>query len=125
MFKKLSLSLALAALFAAPAYSQSIVDVVSQTCNADFTECKLQGSDGKLYIVNPVAATMVEGTTNYTGTKVYTTEILTNYKYQAGVVFTFTPTATLDATYSRVRSGSGKGGWTWHTHWVFDSITLY
>jgi|SRR6266850_5789500 len=125
MFKKILAGLAFC-LIGLGAQAQTVITVVSQTCNVANTTCVLQGDGGQVINVNPQAATMDIDGVPYTGSITsFVTVSATNYRRVSDVTFTFTPTAELDAVYILARSGSGRGGWAWHPHWVFNSITVY
>lgn len=122
---KLALTLILA-LFGFSAQAQTVISVVSQTCNVANTACVLQGDGGQMVTINPRSAEMAIDGVAYAGavsSSVVTVNTL--YRHVSDVEFTFVPTATVDAMYVLARSGSGRGGWAWHAHWVFTSITLY
>lgn len=109
-----------------PAHSQSVVDFTSESCNTQNTLCTLQGSDGNVYVVNPQIPSLSQGSTLYTATgSSCATTLNTVYRYECDFTFTFTPTAVLTGTYIRARSGSGRGGYQWHTHYIFDTLTIY
>lgn len=125
MFKSSLLAGILLAL-SIPVQAQSVVDVTSESCNVANTFCTFQGSDGNVYIINPQTRNLSQGTLNYIPTASSCTQTInTLYRYECDFVFTYTPTAVLTGTYIRARSGSGRGGYQWHTHYIFDTLTIY
>lgn len=103
-----------------------VIDIVSQSCNVANTSCDLVGDGGQKINIKPQAGQMTVNGAPYAGA--VTSSVLvesTTYRRTLDVTFTFTPTATVDAMHVYARSGSGRGGYQWHEHWVFTTVTVY
>ena len=75
--------------------------------------------------LQPTFGLKVNGTA-YTVTQGVATSLVdTNYRKVFDLEYTLAPTATLSGLKTMARSGSGRGGWAWHTHFVFSALTLY
>jgi hypothetical protein len=114
------------------AHAQTVINIVSQTCNVAQTACVLQGDGGQVIALDPASVTMVLNDVSYTGSVTSYVPIqscpprpFACYRVSYDVTMTFSPTAELTAVRSFTRSGSGRGGWAWHPHWLFETITVY
>lgn len=128
MFKKILAGLAFC-LIGLTAQAQTIIGITGSTCNTAQTTCVLQGDGGQVILVDnpggPVVSMTIDGNT-YQGS-VTSTVVTENTLYHKTVDYTatFVPTATMDYAHRLSRSGSGRGGWAWHSHWDFDTVTVY
>jgi hypothetical protein len=110
------------------AQAQTVITVVGQLCNVAQTTCVLQGDGGQAVVldIGTSVVTMTIDGVPYSGTTTsYVQTQSTNYYRSYDVTMTFVPTATLEAVSFYTRSGSGRGGWAWHKHWDFNTITIY
>jgi hypothetical protein len=125
--KKLFALLALA-LGLSTVQAQTVITIVGQTCNVAQNICVLQGDSGQAVVldISPSAVYMTIDGVPYSGTT--TSEVqtqATNFYRSYDVTMTFTPTAVVEGAKFYTRSGSGRGGWAWHQHWDFETITVY
>ena len=75
--------------------------------------------------LQPTFGVTVDGSA-YTVTQgVATALVNTNYRKVFDLEYTLAPTAVLSGLKTMARSGSGRGGWAWHTHFVFSTLTVY
>lgn len=117
---------ALFVLFLSLSAQAGTITIVSQSCNVANTSCALVGDGGQQISINPQSAAMTIDGKAYTGA--ITSSVLierTNYRVTSELTYTFTPTATADAMHILARSGSGRGGYQWHAHYLFTSVTVY
>jgi hypothetical protein len=121
------------------AYAETVIDLGGGTCaltwtgNAYETICTVPNTVGDVitftYAWDTGAVTLtvtdVVDTTAYAGQMQWgerTTN--TNYLQITPFVVELTPSATLTGNLRKTRSGSGIGGWAWHTHWDFQTLTI-
>ncbi len=134
----LTLFCALAASAAAPA--QTTVALTSAApspftaleplgCNVANTVCRYtDAATHAMKIVvtlQPAFGVTVDGA-GYGVTQVTSTLLVdTLYRKVVDLEYTLAPTATLSGMRTMARSGSGRGGWAWHTHYDFSVLTIY
>lgn len=125
VMKKFLSGLCLAALSIA-AQGQTVVSIVSETCNVANTACAMTGDGGQLMLFNPQSGALTVDGVPYTGKLTSSVPVsTTNNRRVSEIAFTFNPSAVLEGSYIAARSGSGRGGYQWHHHWVFDTLTIY
>lgn len=119
----------LLAVTAFAARAQAVITVIAQTCNVANTACVLQGDGGQVITIDPVSpglAPMVIDGTDYALTDVQGVVVTsTLYRRVIDLTYTFSPTAVVEAEHILARSGSGRGGWAWHSHYLFLTVTVY
>lgn len=98
-------------------------------CNVANTVCRYTdaATHGMKVVVTlqPALAVTADGT-NYSVTQAVSTVLVdTNYRKVFDLEYTLMPTATLSGMKTMARSGSGRGGWAWHTHFDFTVLTVY
>lgn len=98
-------------------------------CNVANTVCRYTdaATHAMKIVVSPQSALAltVDGT-GYTVTQATSTVLVdTLYRKVSDLEYTLAPTATLSGTRTMARSGSGRGGWAWHTHYDFSLLTIY
>lgn len=110
-------------------HAQTTITIVAQTCNVANTSCVLQGDGGQVITINAVSpglAPMVIDGADYTLTDVSGVVVTaTNYRRVIDLTYTYSPTAVVEAEHILARSGSGRGGWAWHSHYLFLTVTMY
>jgi hypothetical protein len=129
--KKLFTILALA-LAAFCAQAQTVIDLTGSVCNVAQTVCSITSDPAHsitfTFAYNTPASTVtltVDGQI-YTGTLVLETATVNTLYYRTyPFSSTLFPTAVLEGSRYYTRSGSGRGGWAWHSHWQFDTLTVY
>jgi hypothetical protein len=109
------------------AHAQTIINIAQQTCNVALTACVLIGDGGQVITLNPQTVEMTVDGVPYTdaASATYAQTENTLYRRSYDVTLTFTPIAQLGAVLWFSRSGSGRGGWAWHQHWTFLTLTVY
>lgn len=98
-------------------------------CNVANTLCRYTdaATHAMKIVVAPQSAPLltVDGT-SYAVTQATSTVLVdTLYRRVFDLEYTLAPTATLSGMRTMARSGSGRGGWAWHTHLDFSVLTLY
>lgn len=98
-------------------------------CNVANTVCRYTdaATHAMKIVVSPQSALVltVDGA-GYTVTQATSTVLVdTLYRKVSDLEYTLAPTATLSGTRTMARSGSGRGGWAWHTHYDFSLLTIY
>lgn len=110
-------------------HAQAVITVVAQTCNVANTACVLQGDGGQVITIDAVSpglAPMVIDGTDYALTDVQGVVVTsTLYRRVIDLTYTFSPTVVVEAEHILARSGSGRGGWAWHSHYLFLTVTVY
>jgi hypothetical protein len=98
-------------------------------CNVANTVCRYTDDAThalKIVVTLQPAFGVTVDATSYTVTQaVATTLVDTLYRRVVDLEYTLAPTATLSGLRTMARSGSGRGGWAWHTHYVFSALTIY
>ncbi len=127
------------ALFGLAVSAQTVVGLSTGSCNAAETVCSVPNDAGDTItfvynasngtvslVVTSVNADLTTSTVTYSGllqTGAPTSN--SNYLIVTPFASTLSPTATLTGNIRKTRSGSGRGGWAWHTHWDFQTLTVY
>lgn len=133
--KKDLFAIALAAVFTTGAAAQTTTTITTQTCNVALSDCTMTDSAGDaievtgqwvysgpvtVYVTPPGGARVARA-----GTATRTLVSQSTYKIVDDLVITCTDGTTLSGTYTQTRSGSGRGGWAWHSHVMFDTLVQY
>lgn len=98
-------------------------------CNVANTVCRYTDATTHamkvVVTLQPAFGVAVDGA-NYGVTQASSTALVdTNYRKVFDLEYTLAPTATLSGLKTMARSGSGRGGWAWHTHYEFSALTIY
>lgn len=127
--------LALIWVFMSGAQAQTVVAINSQSCNVALSQCTLTDSSGDTLVVQGqwvYSGAVTVGVTTSAGPQLTRTCVAartlvsrTNYKIIDDLTITCGDGSSLSGTYSATRSGSGRGGWAWHPHVSFETLTLY
>ncbi|MFG6485954.1 hypothetical protein ACG04R_04670 [Roseateles sp. BYS78W] len=98
-------------------------------CNVANTVCRYTDAAThamKIVVAPQSALFLTVDDTAYTVTQATSTVLVnTLYREVFDLEYTLAPTATLSGTKTMARSGSGRGGWAWHTHLDFSVLTIY
>ncbi len=119
--------------------AQTIVGLSTGSCNAAETVCSVPNDSGDtitfVHNASTGSVSLVVTSVNpdlTTSTVTYAGQLLngasttsTNYLIVTPFTANLSPTATLTGNIRKTRSGSGRGGWAWHTHWDFQTLTIY
>jgi hypothetical protein len=77
-------------------------------------------------VVTSVSSDLEPTTVTYTGPlELGAATTSTNYLVLIPFTATLSPAATLTGNIKKTRSGSGRGGWAWHSHWEFQTLVIY
>ena len=125
----------LALFITSQASAQTSTAVVSQTCNVQLNLCTLATADGEaitlqgqwVYSGN-VAATWVatDGSQTVKQCVAQRTPVSQSlYRIVADLVVACGDGSSVSGLYTSTRPGSGRGGWAWHPHVVFETVTVY
>lgn len=126
---------AMAVLACGTGQAQTVSAVSSQTCNVALTQCLLVDAAGNSIVVqgqavyaghvNVSVVTPSGAVPSKVCTASRTVLSQTLYRVVSDLRLACGDGSALDGTYTASRSGSGRGGWAWHYHVAFDSVTLY
>ncbi|GEM_PF-6009677 len=121
------------------ANAQSVIGLGAGNCNVAQTVCNIANdagdtitfvynasTGGVTLVVTSVGPDLTPTTLTYAGllqASAATTH--TNFLIVTPFTATLTPTAVLSGNIRKTRSGSGRGGWAWHTHWDFQTLVIY
>ena len=98
-------------------------------CNVANTLCRYTDAAThamKVVVTLQPAFGVTVDATSYAATQAVSTLLVdTNYRKVVDLEYTLAPTATLSGLKTMARSGSGRGGWAWHTHFDFSALTIY
>jgi hypothetical protein len=100
--------------------------IVAQSCNVALTSCVMFDENGAEYdLVGGPWVYSGNVTVNGVACTAKTTGISSNlYRVYRSLEITCDDGTVLDGSANSARSGSGRGGWAWHTHVSFDSVTF-
>jgi len=125
----------LLAMLGSGACAQAVSTISAQTCNVALSQCTLTDTSGNSVVVHgqwvysgTVSMDVVTpGGAQPTRTCVASRTLVsqTLYKIIDDLTITCGDGSSLTGTYSATRSGSGRGGWAWHSHVSFETLTLY
>lgn len=118
------------------ANAQSLVGLGTGSCNVAQTVCSVPNDAGDTItfvynqstaeatlVVTSVAPDLTTSTVTYSGALQFGPPTAqTNYLIDIPFTSTLSPSAVLDGSYRKTRSGSGRGGWAWHGHWNFHTL---
>jgi hypothetical protein len=127
--------LALASVLVSEGHAQTVSNITAQTCNVALSQCTLTDSNAATVVVQgqwvysgsvTVSVVTSAGTQPTRSCSASRTAVSqTNYKIVDDLVVNCNDGSSLSGTYTATRSGSGRGGWAWHSHVFFESLTLY
>jgi hypothetical protein len=132
----IELLIALAILFAVAArsaHAETVIGLSTGNCNTAQTVCTIPNDAGDTIVftfdnlnVTLVITDAATASTTYTGVMQFgESTTRTNYLVVTPFTVELSPAATLSGNLRKTRSGSGRGGWAWHTHWDFQLLTIY
>ena len=121
------------------ANAQSLIGLGTGSCNVAQTVCSVPNDAGDTvtFVYNPstgagtlvvtsIAPDLTTSTVTYSGLLQFSPPTAqTNYLIDTPFTSTLSPSAVLDGSYRKTRSGSGRGGWAWHNHWDFHTLVVY
>jgi hypothetical protein len=121
------------------ANAQSVVGLSTGNCNVAETVCTIpndagdaitfvynSSTGGVTVVVTSVAPDLTATTVTYTGALQFGSAAThTNFLIVTPFTVAMSPTAVLSGNVRKTRSGSGRGGWSWHTHWDFQTLAIY
>jgi hypothetical protein len=121
------------------AHGETILGLGEGSCNVAQTTCSVPNDAGDtitfIYdrtngqatlVVTSVSSDLEPTTVTYTGPlELGAATTSTNYLVLIPFTATLSPAATLTGNIRKTRSGSGRGGWAWHSHWEFQTLVIY
>jgi hypothetical protein len=124
------------------ANAQTVIALAAGNCNVAQTVCSVPNDvpDATItFVYNPssglvtLVVTLVGPDPDYATSTVEYTGYLqldapttaTNFLVVTPFSATLSPSALLSGNIRKTRSGSGRGGWTWHPHWDFQTLVIY
>jgi hypothetical protein len=120
------------------ANAQTHIALGAGTCNVAETVCSVPNGAGDTmtFVYNPrngavtLVVTSVDGdlttsTVTYSGRlHVGASKTAANFVTITPFSAAMSPSAALSGNIRKTRSGSGRGGWTWHSHWEFQTLAI-
>ena len=121
------------------ANAQSVIGLGTGNCNVAQTVCSVpndagdtitfvynSSTGGATLVVTSVDPDLTTSTVTYSGLLQFSSSTThTNYLVVTPFTSTMSPSAVLSGSIRKTRSGSGRGGWAWHTHWDFQTLVIY
>jgi hypothetical protein len=121
------------------ANAQTHIALSAGTCNVAQTICSVPNGAGDTitFVYNPrngvvtVVVTSVDSdltvsTVTYSGRlHLGASKTASNSVVVAPFDAALSPSAELSGNIRKTRSGSGRGGWTWHSHWEFQTLVVH
>jgi hypothetical protein len=121
------------------ANAQTHIALAAGTCNVAQTICSVPNGAGDTitFVYNPrngvvtVVVTSVDSdltvsTVTYSGRlHLGASKTASNSVVVAPFDAALSPSAELSGNIRKTRSGSGRGGWTWHSHWEFQTLVVH
>ena len=121
--------------------AQSVIGLSAGNCKAAEAVCNIPNdagdtitfvynarTTGVTLVVTSVDSDLTPSTVTYSGQLHFsppTTHTNTLIVTPFNATLHTTTTAVLSGNLRMTRSGSGRGGWAWHTHWDFDSVVIH
>lgn len=121
------------------ANAQSVIGLSAGNCNVAQTVCSIpndagdtitfvhnSSAGGVTLVVTSVGSDLTTSTVTYSGPlQLSSSTTQTNFLIVTPFTVKMSPKAVLSGNVRKTRSGSGRGGWAWHTHWDFHRLVIY
>lgn len=127
--------LSLVSALSLPSHAQTVSTITSQSCNVALSQCTLTDSNTDTVVVqgqwvysgavtvSVVTLAGAQPTRSCTASRTPVSQTL--YKIVEDLTIACGDGSELTGTYTATRSGSGRGGWAWHPHVFFETLSLY
>jgi hypothetical protein len=122
------------------AHAQTMLALGAGTCNVAQTICSVPNNGGDtitfvynsrngevILVVTSVDPDLTTNTVTYSGRLQLSgsTAGTNNFVVVTPFHASMSPDAMLTGNIRKTRSGSGRGGWTWHMHWEFQTLAIH
>ena len=120
------------------ANGQDVIALGAGNCNVAQTICSVPNNAGDTVtfvynardgsvtlVVTTVKPDLTTTTVTYRGLMRAGASTNTNFVVVTPFSADLSPAAELHGNLRKTRSGSGRAGWTWHTHWEFQTLAIH